>query len=320
MDKHENFSLSICIPTFNRGWALDRCIESIVSQEGFNGEVEIVISDNASTDNTEDVVLKYKNKFPQNIIYCKNPVNIGMEKNIAKVLELANGDYLKLLNDYSIFENGSIEKILTIIAENLNEKSIIYFKNSTSRQVKNNVKIYNLSNFLIKEIEYLTWIGSFGIWKEDLLNITNKDKLVGTMFYHVLIFLESLKSNNDIYCYENKYLISQKLNSKGGYNLFEVFVSNYIGKIITGIYKQRKISLLTLYFVKIEFYKKFITKWIKNIVINKKYQFDKRNWGRIIFKEYKYYPMLYYSSIYLIIYYLGKKITISLKDNAKKNS
>jgi abequosyltransferase len=45
--------LSICIPTYNRSQYLKQALETYVSNAAFDDEVEIVISDNASTDNTE---------------------------------------------------------------------------------------------------------------------------------------------------------------------------------------------------------------------------------------------------------------------------
>ena len=49
--------LSICIPTYNRSEQLRRALESLVGQEGFS-EVEVVISDNCSTDGTEEGTMR----------------------------------------------------------------------------------------------------------------------------------------------------------------------------------------------------------------------------------------------------------------------
>ena len=53
--------LSICIPTYNREKYLQDTLESIVSQDIFKNtnDVDIVISDNASTDGTRELVEKY---------------------------------------------------------------------------------------------------------------------------------------------------------------------------------------------------------------------------------------------------------------------
>ena len=61
--------LSICIPTFNRSSYLRNTLNSIVSQQEFLSEkVEIIISDNASTDETPDVVKEFTAKY-SNIHY-----------------------------------------------------------------------------------------------------------------------------------------------------------------------------------------------------------------------------------------------------------
>ena len=74
--------LSICIPTYNREKYLQECLESIIHQEGFNTEdIEIVISDNASQDNTTQLVETYKAKYP-NIKYFRNVENIGAIRNV----------------------------------------------------------------------------------------------------------------------------------------------------------------------------------------------------------------------------------------------
>ena len=300
--------LSICIPTYNRGLLLDQLLKSIVRQSAFDNSVEIIISDNCSTDDTELIVKNYMATL-NNLKYYKNSENIGMEENIAQVLALGNGKYLKLLNDYSILEKESLKKIITLVKDNCIEKPTIYFKNSIkNRCIKSDYRV-SFGKLLKKESAYFTWIGSFGIWKEELNKIANKEKLVGTMFYHVRLFIESIKGKESILILEGKLFSAQKLDSKGGYNLFNIFVNNYIGLIITNLYKEFTISLFTLYLIKSNFYKRFIINWlIKVFIVDKnKYKFEKKNWYKIIYKQYKYYPLMYLSIFYITIYYLFYK-------------
>ena len=56
--------LSICIPTCNRGSILDTVILNYITNEEFDDSVELVISDNASTDNTEEIVKEIIKKYP----------------------------------------------------------------------------------------------------------------------------------------------------------------------------------------------------------------------------------------------------------------
>jgi len=57
---------SVCIPTYNRANFLPQAIESVLAQD-FT-DFELIICDNASTDNTQEVVEKYQDK---RIRYCR---------------------------------------------------------------------------------------------------------------------------------------------------------------------------------------------------------------------------------------------------------
>lgn len=88
--------VSIIIPTYNRANYLVESIESVLKQTYEN--IEIIVSDNASTDNTFEVMQKYKDN--KKIKYFRNKKNIGMVSNWKKALyEYANGEYAMILSD-----------------------------------------------------------------------------------------------------------------------------------------------------------------------------------------------------------------------------
>ena len=74
--------LSICIPTYNRGNYLRKCLQSIEIQldkkPHLQNLVEIVISDNHSTDTTKEVVNEFIPKF-SHIKYVVNEKNVGFD-------------------------------------------------------------------------------------------------------------------------------------------------------------------------------------------------------------------------------------------------
>ena len=87
--------LSLCIPTYNRSKYLKNTLESIVCQDVFcNGEVEIVVSDNASSDDTQQMMKEYIDKH-KNIYYYRNEENV-VDVNMPIVIQHANGLYRKL--------------------------------------------------------------------------------------------------------------------------------------------------------------------------------------------------------------------------------
>lgn len=102
--------LSICIPTYNRAAFLGQALDSIIAQA--TDEVEIVISDNASTDDTEALVRDYQTHFPR-IRYHRNPENLGADRNFLKVVEIAQGEYCWLLGSDDALADGAIAAVLS---------------------------------------------------------------------------------------------------------------------------------------------------------------------------------------------------------------
>jgi glycosyltransferase involved in cell wall biosynthesis len=87
---HKKPVISICIPTYNREQLIGDCLDSVVSQINDNNLslIEIIISDNASTDNTKKIVETYQQKY-SNISYYRNDSNLGLIRNIIKVTTYA---------------------------------------------------------------------------------------------------------------------------------------------------------------------------------------------------------------------------------------
>lgn len=107
--------LSISIPTYNRAHYLEDCLNSVKLQLDANKElqdlVEVVISDNASADNTEEVAKKYKHSF-NHFTYVRNEKNVGFDLNIVNVITNATGMYCWYLADDDVLINGSIDYIV----------------------------------------------------------------------------------------------------------------------------------------------------------------------------------------------------------------
>ncbi len=92
----ESALLSICIPTFQRGKILRRTLEHLAASGG--AAWEIVVSDNASADDTEATVRDFRGKF-RGLRYARQAVNRGPAANSDTCMRLATGKYLYLLCD-----------------------------------------------------------------------------------------------------------------------------------------------------------------------------------------------------------------------------
>lgn len=102
-------SLSICIPTYNFGRFIGETIESIVSQA--TEETEIVVLDGASTDDTTEVVERYRNAFPR-LRYYRQDFKGGIDRDMAKSVELARGEYCWLFSADDVMAKGALDRIL----------------------------------------------------------------------------------------------------------------------------------------------------------------------------------------------------------------
>ena len=101
--------VSICIPTYNTGKYLSFAVESALSQS-FK-DIEVIVCDNASTDDTQDLLSKYRD---ERLKVFRNDSNIGMIRNFNRCVELASGKYIKFLEADDILETDCVVKMVNI--------------------------------------------------------------------------------------------------------------------------------------------------------------------------------------------------------------
>ena len=106
--------LSICIPTYNRKDKLDTCLSFLADDyEGLEDKVEIVISDNCSTDQTDVMVKEKYPTFYKN--YFRTDINYGPYKNFYTVVLMATGKFVWLVGDDDIILPGIIKQLVELI-------------------------------------------------------------------------------------------------------------------------------------------------------------------------------------------------------------
>jgi glycosyltransferase involved in cell wall biosynthesis len=111
-----NTILSICIPTYNGASSfLNEVLETACKiLQSFEG-VEVIVSDNCSTDNTNNVVQEYSKKEPRIRSY-RNPENLGFNKNMLLLMDqYAKGDYLWMIGDDDIINIDALHFILEVL-------------------------------------------------------------------------------------------------------------------------------------------------------------------------------------------------------------
>lgn len=107
--------ISIGIPVYNGENYIGKAIGSLLSQT-FQ-DFEIVISDNASTDATSEIVRSFTERDPR-IRYFRNARNIGAQPNFNRVFELANGEYFHWHGHDDLCAPTYLEKCAVVLDRN----------------------------------------------------------------------------------------------------------------------------------------------------------------------------------------------------------
>ncbi len=115
MKKNEDQSLvSVCIPVYNGENYIKYTIDSVINQSYKN--LEIIICDNSSTDQTIQIVNSYNDKRIKLYI---NETNKGYTYNLNKCIELSKGEYLKFIFADDLLHENCIEEMVKVMNNNI---------------------------------------------------------------------------------------------------------------------------------------------------------------------------------------------------------
>ncbi|CAM4367587.1 hypothetical protein BAMA_14680 [Bacillus manliponensis] len=110
--------VSVIVASYNMKGYLQETVDSILRQDYKN--IEIIVSDDCSTDGTDEMMKLYKNN--SKVRYIRNSINLGAKENSRKLLyELAQGTYILGINhDDYLTQDDYISKAVTLLEENPN--------------------------------------------------------------------------------------------------------------------------------------------------------------------------------------------------------
>jgi len=89
--------VSVCITSFNHAPFIAQAIDSVLEQKT-NFPFDIIIADDFSKDETQNILLRYQEKYPNLVRLILNDINIGATKNTVKILAEASGKYVAMLD------------------------------------------------------------------------------------------------------------------------------------------------------------------------------------------------------------------------------
>ena len=230
--------LSLCIPTFCRPALLLETLQSVAEQgdAALFERVEVLVSDNASPDDTEQAVRTFAEAHPfLRLKYRRHAENIGSDANMAGLVEWAQGEFVLLLSDDDLLLPGALAKLFALMREYpdaagfcLNMRQFFLDPAEPTvpgRRLPADRKITGRDAGLLFLGTEITFISVLTFRRSRIGALGYKDR-VGTSLLQSYVYLDVLAGDPVIVATALPYL-AVRGNNSGGFNFFEVFVTQF---------------------------------------------------------------------------------------------
>jgi glycosyltransferase involved in cell wall biosynthesis len=111
---YDDTLVSIGLPVYNGGQRIEEVVWSVLAQD--HGRIELVISDNASTDDTEEVCRALV-RADSRVVYHRQPRNVGLLNNFVTAIRVANGTFFRWIGDDDWMAPDYVSRCLEVFAE-----------------------------------------------------------------------------------------------------------------------------------------------------------------------------------------------------------
>lgn len=188
--------LTIGITSYNRVDELIRCLRSVDCNE-YIDNIEIIISEDNSPlrDKIEKAVIEFAEKSKYRIIFHKNEKNLGYDRNLKKLIELANGKYILYVSDDDMFLPCKLSHVLKVLTEN--DYGFYYSSNYNtekgrySKQYDSSYKIDSGAEYARAHI-YDSILFSGLIFRVEYVRGLDAERFLNKNYFQVYMFLYSL--------------------------------------------------------------------------------------------------------------------------------
>lgn len=231
--------LTIAIPTFNRAFYLNLNLQRLVEEHRSipPGAVEILVSDNHSTDGTPEIVAKaIEQGLP--VRYIRNERDIGSDLNIAQCFNEARGHYVQIMGDDDMYVRGTLAYLVKQL-QGTEEYGVVCLRpfgyesdpESEFPGGRGRVQQYedDMGGFLAAIGPYIAFISACVINKRVQAEIDAKQFCGSHLVQVHLVVHAALLCRKNVYLTD--YILACKRNNTGGFDFAEVFVER-LGRIL----------------------------------------------------------------------------------------
>lgn len=218
--------LSICIPTYNRCVHLKKILDKILKL-CVKYNIQVFVSDNASTDETQLVCSQYLREYSI-FHYYRNETNIGPDNNFEFVIKQSNTKYRWLLSDTCYFEN-----LNNLIEDLSNFDFDVYVVNGSEDRAKylpHEEEIFDSSIIALEHIGWhLSWISCM-IYNEKVIKNLNFKRFSNSSFNQTGIVFESTANRKCFIKFNPNVIVrhlKEKKESEWNYRVFDIFYRDW---------------------------------------------------------------------------------------------
>ena len=217
--------LAYAFITYNRSQYLRKSLRSALQQVGNDPLVEVLVSDNASTDETRSLVAEQQKRF-KNLRYFCNEKNIGAEGNIHKAIERSRGEYVIVAGDDDYLQDGALRVVLDNIRKYRGAALFHLRKENVPRRVHEDAGIIP---YIAYVGYHMTWIGGI-VWRRELYPLIKEpQKYDYTGMPQVYLQLEMLRKNPKFVILYGMFLTEGSgERTPSGFNFAETFIKHYL--------------------------------------------------------------------------------------------
>ena len=228
--------LSICIPTYSRCDLLRQGLQAIAQQmtEIPLGQVEIIVSDNASSDETSQIIERFNLESPEICLhYFRQPENIGATRNVCFVAQAATGDFVYILSDDDILLPGSLKKIVSVIQAHPDLDAVcpgvsaftaFPEKIKSLKCLQEDDLVMDRNQVLMRLGTMLTFISSV-VFRKNAIRAAHANN--DALFPHSFIFLAAIAREKGC-LFLSQECLAPRGNESIGYDLIQAFVTDFV--------------------------------------------------------------------------------------------
>lgn len=280
------YKFSVIVPIYNLELFLNEALNSIVKQTiGFKENIQLILINDGSSDNSEKICKKFLDLYPENIIYKKQEnKGVSTARNVG--LNFASGKYINFFDGDDIWDLETFEKIFDFFEENQSKIDVV----SCRQKYFESKKSVHALDFKYDDGNRIVSINE----NPEFIQMSVASTFIKSDIAKKFQFDKRLK-----YAEDAKY-ITQIILEKEKYGIFKDCIYHIRKRFDSSSSTQNKTLAVEAYTDTVDYYYEFLI------------DYSKKKYKKII-------PYIEYALINAIKYRVGQEVPSSISDNIQKS-